>query len=282
MSLKISIVTPCFNSAAYIEETIQSVLSQSYDNLEYIIVDGGSTDGTVDIIRKYEKHLTAWISEPDEGMYDAVNKGFDRASGDIYCWINADDTLLPEALSTIDKAFTCHPEVNWLHGRTVYTNETGDMTKQGPLFLFHQEWIQQGYHGLCAQFIQQHCCFWRSGLWYAHGPIPVRLRYAGDYWLWTQFARSAELVSLDFPVATFRQHPGQLHKEGRRYREEVLSCYQGSLLPVRFRRCLRQLARRSDIDARLLNRLAGLPPYHWIDPAANYALKTTRRANLPV
>ncbi len=282
MSLKISIITPCFNSAPYIEETIQSVLNQSYGNLEYIIVDGGSTDGTVDIIKKYEKHLAAWISEPDEGMYDAVNKGFARASGNIFYWINADDTLLPGALSTVVKAFTCHPEINWLHGRTIRTNEVGVVIKRRPLCLYHKKTIRKGYHGLCAEFIHQHCCFWRAGLWDAHGPIPVRLRYAGDYWLWTQFARSADLVSLDYPVGTFRQHPAQLHKEESHYREEVLSCYQGSLMPVRFRRFLRQLARRSDIDARLLNRLAGLPPYRWIDPAANYALKTTRRAKLPV
>ena len=88
---KISIVTPSFNHAQFLEETILSVISQNYPDLEYIIIDGGSTDGSVEIIKKYEQYLTYWISEPDNGQSDALNKGFTRATGDIYGWLNSDD-----------------------------------------------------------------------------------------------------------------------------------------------------------------------------------------------
>ena len=95
MSLKISIISVCYNMAEYIEQTIQSVLSQTYDNVEYIVIDGGSTDGTIDIIHKYRESISIFVSEPDEGQYDAINKGFKLASGDIVAWLNADDIYFP-------------------------------------------------------------------------------------------------------------------------------------------------------------------------------------------
>lgn len=104
-SLKISVVTVCYNSAAYLEEAMASVLSQDYDNFEYIVIDGGSTDGTLEIIRKHEDRLACWISEPDRGIYDAMNKGIARASGDIVGMINSDDGYLPGALKKVAAAF---------------------------------------------------------------------------------------------------------------------------------------------------------------------------------
>ncbi len=95
---KLSIVTPCFNHAAYLEETLQSVLGQGYPNLEYIVMDGGSTDGSVEIIKRHEKHLAYWQSAPDTGMYNAINQGMARATGDILGWLNSDDMQLPGAL----------------------------------------------------------------------------------------------------------------------------------------------------------------------------------------
>ena len=100
---KISIVTPSFNQADFIEETIRSVICQGYPNLEYIIIDGGSTDGSVEIIKKYEEYLSYWVSEPDRGQAHAINKGISRITGDIFGWINSDDMLLPGSLSTIGK-----------------------------------------------------------------------------------------------------------------------------------------------------------------------------------
>ena len=194
MSLKISIVTPCFNSARFIEATIRSVINQSHDNIEYIIIDGGSTDGTVDIIRKYEDRLAFWVSEPDDGMYDAVNKGFDHATGEIMAWLNSDDIYLPDALATVSKAFEKQRDVEWLHGRDVRIDESGSVVRKNMRFwLYQQADLAAGLHGLGGRFVDQHCCFWRKNLWLTQGPVASNLRYAGDYALWVEFAKRARL-----------------------------------------------------------------------------------------
>ncbi|MBX3327372.1 MAG: glycosyltransferase, partial [Nitrospira sp.] len=113
-SLKISIVTPSFNQAQFIEETIESVLSQRDSNLEYVIVDGGSTDGSVDIIRRHAERLTHWMSQPDKGQYDAINKGFVKTTGEIMAWINSDDKYTPWAFSIVRELFTKFPQIEWL------------------------------------------------------------------------------------------------------------------------------------------------------------------------
>jgi len=118
MPPKISIVTPSFNQGQFIEETIRSVLDQDYPNLEYLVIDGGSTDQTVDTIRKYESHLSYWESEKDRGQVHAINKGLARATGDIFAFINSDDIYLPGTFSTVAKYFDKHPDAEWICGDT--------------------------------------------------------------------------------------------------------------------------------------------------------------------
>ena len=110
----VSIITPSFNQAEYIEETINSVLDQDYPNIEYIIIDGASTDGSKEIIEKYKDRINFWVSEPDEGQTDAINKGFSQANGDIFAWLNSDDTYEPQAVTEAVAYLQSHPEVGLL------------------------------------------------------------------------------------------------------------------------------------------------------------------------
>ena len=120
----VSIITPSFNQGRFIEETIQSVLSQEYPNIEYLVIDGGSTDETLDILRKYEDRLR-WISEPDEGQSDAINKGFQLARGEVVAWLNSDDTFLPGAVSKAVNFLVTHPEVMMVYGEGYQIDEQG-------------------------------------------------------------------------------------------------------------------------------------------------------------
>src|SRR5258707_6129118 len=109
---RISVVTPSFNQGAYLERTICSVLDQKYPNLEYLVIDGGSTDESVEIIKRYERHLTYWVSEPDTGQSNAINKGFARTTGTILAWLNSDDRYLPETLGAVAAAAAAHPDAD--------------------------------------------------------------------------------------------------------------------------------------------------------------------------
>jgi len=125
---RVSIVTPSYNQGQFVEETIRSVLLQGYPNLEYIIIDGGSTDGSVDIIRKYEPWLAYWMSEPDRGQAQAVNKGWHRATGEVLAWLNSDDVYMPGAISQVVKAFQDHPDAIAVVGSCAMTDAERNVT----------------------------------------------------------------------------------------------------------------------------------------------------------
>lgn len=125
---KITIVTASYNQALYLDESICSILDQNYSNLEYIIIDGGSTDNSVDIIRKHEKHITYWVSEPDKGQSDAFNKGFKLATGDFCTWVNSDDILLPGALKKVSRVIETYPEIDWIAGNTLFIDTENCIT----------------------------------------------------------------------------------------------------------------------------------------------------------
>lgn len=198
---KISIVTPSFNQARYLEETILSVLSQNYPNLEYIIIDGGSTDGSVEIIKKYENNLAFWISEPDHGMYFAVQKGFERCTGEIMAWINSDDKYFTGALSIVAEIFTGFPEVYWLTGNPAFFDEKGRT-------IFVNQFRQYSKFDFYSQeiiWIPQESTFWRKSLWERSGSkLDLQMKYAADSELWLRFFRSAQLYSTRSLIAGFR------------------------------------------------------------------------------
>lgn len=205
----ISIVTPSYNQAAYLEECIESVLGQGYPNLEYIIMDGGSNDGSVEIIKKYEKHLAYWQSRPDGGQYRAVSEGFRRASGEIMAWLNSDDKYHPLAFAKGAYVFAKHPEVRWITGRMAYWDADGNLDHIATnLPVFSRLKHLEGHFD--KPYIQQESTFWRRSLWKeAGGMLTDSLSLAGDLELWTRFFRHDRLHTVDTLLGGYRFHGAQ-------------------------------------------------------------------------
>ncbi len=213
---KISLVTPSYNQADFLEETIRSVLDQGYPSLEYVVIDGGSTDGSQDIIRKYESRLAYWVSERDGGQYDAINKGFSRTSGEIMAWLNSDDKLTPWALDVVADVFSSRGDIEWLttlhqlvwdeRGRAVACRSTNGYSRQG--FLRGENLTRPGVH--TKGWIQQESTFWRRTLWNrACGRVDTSYRLAADFELWARFFQHSELYGVSAPLGGFRMHPDQ-------------------------------------------------------------------------
>jgi glycosyltransferase involved in cell wall biosynthesis len=204
---RISLVTPVYNSAKYIEQTIQSVLAQNYPNLEYFIMDGGSSDGTIDIIRKYQSQISGWHSEPDKGMYDALNKGFARTSGEVMGWISATDQLHTGGLAVVGSVFRDLPQVEWITGRPTGFNEEGMTT----LVLDTPHWSRSRFLAGANRYIQQESTFWRRGLWERAGSrMDSSRRNGADFELWVRFFRHAKLYPVDGLIGGFRAHGDSL------------------------------------------------------------------------
>ena len=216
----ISIITVVFNGEKYLEETIQSVINQTYPNVEYIIIDGGSTDGTLDIIKKYEDKIDYWVSEKDDGMYEAIHKGFMLSTGEIYSWLNADDKYYPWTLVTVSKIFQKKSYVKWLTGIPSHINKYSELINvEHPKYYF-QYFIKKGYYrGDYLGFIQQESTFFRSSLYKKH-PLNPKLKLAGDYNLWLKFASSERLFTVKTILASFRIHQNQKSDDIDRYYNE--------------------------------------------------------------
>ncbi|HSL46412.1 MAG TPA: glycosyltransferase family 2 protein [Anaerolineales bacterium] len=197
----ISIVTPSYNQGRYLEETIQSVLSQDYPQIEYLILDGGSTDGTIEILHKYEDRLAGWVSEKDQGQTDAINKGFARAKGEILAWLNSDDTYEPGAVAAAVKYLQEYPEVGMVYGDCNYINETGDVIGKFPSARTNYRLLRRGY-----THIPQQTMFFRAELWKQVGPLDPSFYFAMDYDLWTRMAARTEIRYVPQTWANFRLH----------------------------------------------------------------------------
>jgi glycosyltransferase involved in cell wall biosynthesis len=202
----VSIITPSFNQARYLEATIQSVLEQDYPRIEYIIIDGGSTDGSVDVIRKYEGRLASWVSEKDHGQTDAINKGFARAKGDILAWINSDDTYNPGAVGAAVKYLMGHPDVGMAYSDCNYIDEEGHVIGTFPAAQTDLLRLRRGY-----VHIPQQTMFFRAKYWQQVGPLDPSFYFAMDYDLWTRMAA----------LTSFKYLPGQtwanfrIHRSGK-------------------------------------------------------------------
>lgn len=220
---KITIVTPNYNMGHFLECTIDSVLSQNYPNIEYIVIDGGSTDNSVEIIRKYEKYLAYWVSESDAGLYDALNKGFSRSTGEILAYINSDDILFKGTLSIVAELFSSFHDVDWITGKRAFIDEADRIIKVDNLIRWSIYDFMLGSH----TWIQQESTFWRRSLWLRNGKsFDSSYKYAGDFELWFRFFKTADLYTINTILGGFRiRKKNQISLENiEEYILEVNSC----------------------------------------------------------
>lgn len=197
----VSIVTPSFNQAQYLEETICSVLEQDYPNIEYLIVDGGSTDSSLEIIHRYQERLSWWISEPDQGQTDAINKGFSHAHGEILAWLNSDDIYLPQAAARAVEFLLNHPNVGMVYGDANLIDEQGKIIGRFPARQTDYRLLRRGY-----VHIPQQASFFRACWWRKVGPLDPTFQFAMDYDLWVRLARLTTLHYHPELWANFRLH----------------------------------------------------------------------------
>ena len=200
---KISIVTPSYNQAEFLEETILSVISQNYPNLEYIVIDGGSTDHSVEIIKKYEKYITYWVSEKDNGHAHALNKGFEKSTGEIMAWINSDDKYFEWTFRTIAEIYTKFTEVEWTLG--LYAN----FDRKG-ILMSGENSVRPVYKNIFSYLfldlhIQQESVFWRRSLWEKCGGfISEDVKLMVDTELWCRYFLHAKLYHIDQVIGGYR------------------------------------------------------------------------------
>lgn len=201
--MRVSVITPSFNQAPFLEATIRSVLEQGYPDLEYIIVDGGSSDGSVEIIQKYAHRLAWWVSEPDAGQTDAINKGFGRATGDVLAWLNSDDTYEPGALEAAVHFLQANPQAGMVYGDANYIDEHGRVIGRFPAAQTSYRQMLQGY-----VHIPQQASFFRAALWHKVAPLDATFYFAMDYDLWVRLSKLAPLIYTPQLWANFRLHSG--------------------------------------------------------------------------
>lgn len=215
---RISIVTPSFNQGAYLEQTIQSIIGQNYPNLEYIVMDGGSTDNSVDIIRKYESHITHWESGADGGQADAINRGFALATGDILAWLNSDDMYLPGTLDLISKEFSAaeKDELQIFFGNCIHlVEETGEVFGSKVRHTAHVSDLE------LYDYLVQPSCFWTKNISEVVGPLHQGLIYAFDWeWFLRAKKKGCVFIPLDQYLSIYRIHAG--HKTGSGGMERVV------------------------------------------------------------
>lgn len=225
---KFSVITACRNASRYIEATVKSVLSQSVFQsgrceLEYLVCDGASTDGTLELLAPYERQGVSVLSEPDSGFYAALAKGLQRASGDYVAYLNAGDFLHPAGLGIAAECFDL-PGVDWLTGYAVTYNDHAQLTRCDLPLRYRRKLFECGAYGTLLPFVQQESTVWRRSL---HAAVDFaflkRLRFAGDAYLWKCFASMAELCIVRGQIGGFRVHRGQLSERLGEYLAELRS-----------------------------------------------------------
>jgi glycosyltransferase involved in cell wall biosynthesis len=214
---KISVITPSYNQGIYIEETIQSVLNQNYPNLEYIIIDGGSSDSTVEIIKKYESKIDFWVSEKDKGQADAINRGFAKATGDVLCWLNSDDYFFPETLKYVASQLNIEKK-EILFGEVDHIFEPDKAVKHSNVKNKYENYNLELY-----DYIIQPGSFWTKKVWESTGVVDENLHFVFD-WEWflrakknnTEFKYSNKVMSM------YRVHAAHKTSNGGEKRQKEI------------------------------------------------------------
>jgi glycosyltransferase involved in cell wall biosynthesis len=203
---KISIVTPSYNQGRFLEKTILSVLNQNYPNLEYIVIDGDSKDGSLEIIKRYEKYLAYWVSDKDNGQADAINKGFQKSTGDILAWLNADDLYLPNTLLKVKEVFQKHRENQFIYGHSVLINKKDNIIRVCYT-------VPQTHHSYIYDRggnIFQGTVFWKRSIFYKYKGLDTKLYYTMEYKLFDNFFKHEKGIFLNNIIAAYR-----IHKEAK-------------------------------------------------------------------
>ena len=203
----ITVVTPSFEQRRYVEQTIESVLGQDYPGLEHLVVDGGSTDGTVELLERYAGRLS-YVSEADRGQSHALNKGMARAGGEVLAFLNSDDVYEPGALRAVGEHFARNPGSVWVTGRCRTIDSEGREIRR-PITAYKNAWLRLGsYRALqVVNYVSQPATFWRRRLWEEVGPFDESLAYAMDYDYWLRAGKRFRLDVLPRYLASFRVHP---------------------------------------------------------------------------
>jgi len=273
---RITIVTPSFNQGQYLEQTLRSVLDQGYPNLEYIVVDGGSTDDSVDVIKRYADRLAWWVSEKDAGQSDAINKGFARATGDVFGYINSDDFLYPGALEAVGRAYAAG--ASWVIGWVMSIEQDGGEWPQLP------EKIASPSDWFVRNPVPQQATFWAARHWKDLGQFKQDLRYAFDYeyWLRLRFRGRVEPTIVRRCLGSYRLHQNSktvaewdgFEPEFNRAREEYLPMLSGDERREVARKRRHKESERHRLLAWQALKKADVPQ------ARKHAYETLRRAKL--
>jgi glycosyltransferase involved in cell wall biosynthesis len=239
---RITVVTPCFNQGPYLERTIRSVLLQGYPNLEYYIMDAGSTDETVDVIRKYEPWLAGWVSEPDKGQADAINKGWARGTGELLAWINSDDWYAPGVLRAVGRAFASQGQPKWLATNVMNVWESRD----APKLVIQKPMDAVSCLGRHGYSMHQPGMFWHRDLVEAYGPFDTSLHFSFDHDFWVYaLLQGFEPLCLDLTGAYFLLHDTSKTRSQRlKFLADdwkVFERYETSLTPAQARQARKWL-----------------------------------------
>ena len=225
---RITVVTPSFNQVVYLERTIRSVLDQGYPNLEYIIIDGGSTDGSVEIIRRYADRLAYWVSEPDRGQSEAINKGLRRATGEWVGWQNSDDTYYPGAFHDLAAAAAKHPQAGLIIGDMMLIDEHDSLLRD-------IRYVKPSYKALLAEgmVLTNQSAFWRSSVHPKIGLMNEGMHYSFDYEWFLRLTQHAEGVHVDRVWGALRLHgETKTSLQAQRFHEESQLILAGRQMPT--------------------------------------------------